>query len=102
MSLRPSGTAGSARRPASAEQRAHGFGRVVPAADSTRRARLRGVVAAEMDAAKRLAQDVLPAEPALAEPRQAAPALDASGRALQHFPLDREHLQQVPSDARDD
>src|SRR6266851_8327531 len=102
MSLRPSGTAGSARRPASAEQRAHGFGRVVPAADRTWRARLRGVVTAEVNAAKRLAQDLLAAEPALAEPRQPAPALDASGCALEHVALDREHLQQVPSYARDD
>src|SRR5439155_23830430 len=94
--------AGIERRPPSAEQRAHGHGNVIPTADRTGRARLRGVVAAEMSATERLAQDLLATEPALAEPRQPAPALDASGRSLEHIALERKQLQQVRSDTRDD
>src|SRR5438874_13675179 len=94
--------AGIERRPPSAEQRAHGHGHVIPAADRTGRAWLRGVVAAEMGAAERLAQDLLATEPALAEPRQPAPALDASGGSLEHIALQRKQLQQVPSDAPHD
>src|SRR5206468_9237870 len=77
----------------------HGASRVVPAADGSRRTGLRGVVAAEMNPPERLANRLLPPEPALAEPRQATPALNAGVRSLEDVARRGEHLLEVGSDS---
>src|SRR3989454_11286269 len=98
MTCRSAGTAENALPTCSVQKTAHGRRGVVTAADGSGRPGLRCVVATEVDAPERLANRRLPLEPALAKPRKAMPASNASRRLVEDVTRPGNHLQQVGPD----